>query len=47
MMLYLCSHNNVNLFDWLNESGLVGQPLMLKKYHQINWTYAPLSKKEH
>ena len=46
MMLYLCSHNNVNLFDWLNESGLVEQPFMLKKISSNQLDLCSFAKKE-
>ena len=46
MMLYLCSHNNVNLFDWLNESSLVAQPFMLKKISSTQLDLSAFAKKE-
>lgn len=46
MMLYLCSHNNVNLFDWLNESSLVVQPFMLKKISSTQLDLSAFAKKE-
>lgn len=46
MMLYLCSHNNVNIFDWLNESGLVEQPFMLKKISSNQLDLCSFAKKE-
>ncbi|AEY65637.1 hypothetical protein [Clostridium sp. BNL1100] len=46
MMLYLCSHNNVNLFDWLNESSLVDQPFMLKKISSTQLDLSAFAKKE-
>ena len=46
MMLFLCSHNNVNLFDWLNESSLVEQPFMLKKISSNQLDICSFAKKE-
>jgi hypothetical protein len=46
MMLFLCSHNNVNLFDWLNESSLVDQPFMLKKISSTQLDLSVFAKKE-
>ena len=46
MMLFLCSHNNVNLFDWLNESSLVEQPFMLKKISSNQLDLSSFAKKE-
>ncbi|PYG84337.1 hypothetical protein LY28_03651 [Ruminiclostridium sufflavum DSM 19573] len=46
MMLYLCSYNNVGLFDWLNESGLVEQPFMLKKISSNQLDLCSFAKKE-
>lgn len=46
MMLFLCSHNNVNLFDWLNESSLVEQPFMLKKISSNQLDLNLFSKRE-
>ncbi|HEX2926222.1 MAG TPA: hypothetical protein VHP38_08200, partial [Ruminiclostridium sp.] len=46
MMLFLCSHNNVNLFDWLNESSLVEQPFMLKKISSTQLDLSAFAKKE-
>lgn len=46
MMLFLCSHNNVNLFDWLNESSLVAQPFMLKKISSTQLDLSAFAKKE-
>jgi len=46
MMLFLCSHNNVNLFDWLNESNLVEQPFMLKKISSNQLDICSFAKKE-
>ncbi|EPR13893.1 hypothetical protein, partial [Ruminiclostridium papyrosolvens] len=46
MMLYLCSHSNVNLFDWLNESSLVAQPFMLKKISSTQLDLSAFAKKE-
>lgn len=46
MMLFLCSHNNVNLFDWLNESSLVEQPFMLKKISSNQLDLCSFAKKE-
>lgn len=46
MMLFLSSHNNVNLFDWLNESSLVEQPFMLKKISSNQLDLSSFAKKE-
>ena len=45
-MLFLCSHNNVNLFDWLNESNLVEQPFMIKKISSNQLDLSSFAKKE-
>ncbi|HEY5586412.1 MAG TPA: hypothetical protein VIK78_18220 [Ruminiclostridium sp.] len=46
MMLFLSSHNNVNIFDWLNESSLVEQPFMLKKISSTQFDLSSFAKKE-
>jgi len=46
MMLFLSSHNNVNIFDWLNESSLVEQPFMLKKISSTQFDLCSFAKKE-
>lgn len=46
MMLYLCNHSNVNLFDWLNDSSLVEQPFMLKKISSNQLDLTSFAKKE-
>jgi len=45
-MIFLCSHNNVNIFDWLNESNLVEQPFMLKKISSNQLDLCSFAKKE-